>query len=338
MFNKILVINLLYIGDLLFTTPLLRALRNHYQQAHISLMVDAKNADVIKYNPHISQVIMVDKKGYHNKLSNYIKLIREVRKGDYDLVINLHRNERSSAIAAFSGGKTITGFATAGLGLFLDRLHIEQTTIHQAEAYLEILKGQGIKEFDNCGLELYSDASSELNAEQLWHSQFGQCPPKVIGLNTGGSWPTKRWHKSGFAELADKLLDNGYGVSFFGGPMDQDDVNEIISMMKKNNHENLAVFTGKTTLLELACLVKKCKAFVTGDSGPMHIAASQQIPIIAIFGPSNEERYYPYQVKHVVLKGKADCRPCGRHQCNREMACMHEISSDEVFSQIELIL
>lgn len=331
MYKNILVINLMYIGDLLFTTPLLHVLRHKLPQAEIAMLADEKNAWVIKYNPNITELIAIDKKGYHNKLPNYIELIRQIRRREFDLVINLHPNERASAVAAFSGSKEIVGFSARGLGLMFTKLVKERTDIHQADAYLEVLRSICITDLNTQGLEIYTDEPSQQKADDIWSDYFG--PVKVIGLNTGGSWPTKRWTKQGFAELADKLLSNGYGIAFFGGPMDKSDVSEIVSRMKQRNHKLLKVFTGATTLLEMSAMVKKCAALVSGDSGPMHIAVAQKVPVLSIFGPSNPVRYHPYGQHNAVIRSTEGCLGCGEHICNHH-SCMKVISADQVYNKL----
>lgn len=325
----------MYIGDLLFTTPLLRTLRTKFPKAHIAMLADEKNAAVIKYNRNLSEIIAIDKKGYHNKLPNYLRLIADIRKRKFDVVINLHANERASAIAAFSGGKRIIGFAAKGFGVCFDSLVKERTTIHQADAYLEVLKGLNISKFDNQGLEMWVDDAAQKRAKEIWDSSFTK---KVIGLNTGGSWPTKRWTKDGFAKLADKILEKGYGVAFFGGPMDMADVQEVVSLMEHSEHAELGIFTGKTTLLEMAALVKKCEVLVTGDSGPMHIAVSQQVPVVAIFGPSDVKRYYPYRQEENVIRIGSPCQPCGKHTCDIDHICMKQVAVDAVLGKINDLL
>lgn len=329
MYKSILVINLMYIGDLLFTTPLLHVLRRYFSEAHIVMLADEKNAWVIKHNPNISELIGIDKKGYHNKLPNYIRLIRSIRQRKFDLVINLHPNERASAIAAFSGAKEIVGFSARGFGLTFTKLVKELSDIHQADAYLEVLRTVGINDFSNNGLEIWTDNLSQRKADELWTGTFNKF--KVIGINTGGSWPTKRWTKRGFSELADNLLNDGYGVAFFGGPMDKADVNEIVSNMIQSEHPALKIFTGETTLLEMAALVKKCAALVSGDSGPMHIAVAQKVPVISIFGPSNPIRYHPYGQQNAVLQSNQGCRGCGEHNCSHH-SCMTDITWKQVYN------
>lgn len=321
----------MYIGDLLFTTPLLHVLRQRFPEANISMLADEKNAWVLKYNPNISELIGIDKKGYHNKLPNYIDLIRNIRHRRFDLVINLHANERASAIAAFSGAKEIVGFSARCLGMMFTKLVKERIDIHQADAYLDVLRTIGITDYNNNGLEIWTDETSQRKANEVWSEDFNQV--KVIGLNTGGSWLTKRWTKLGFSGLADKLLENGYGVAFFGGPMDKADVCEIISMMVNREHHLLEVFTGETSLLEMAALVKKCAALVSGDSGPMHIAVAQKVPVVAVFGPSNPVRYHPYGQKGAVLQSAQECLGCGEHGCEHH-SCMNDVTVEQVYDKL----
>lgn len=326
--KKILVINLMYLGDLLFTTPLLRTLRLNYPNAKIDLLVDKRNQEVVLFNPHISKIIAIDKKGYHNKLPNYLRLIMDIRKGRYDLVINLHPNERASVLAAFSGARQIAGFSAKGLGMFFEqRLH-ERKDIHQADAYLEIGRTLGLQIY-NQGLEMRVDELSEQKADKLW-LESGLLPEtKVVGLNPGGSWPTKRWTIDGFAELADMVQQDGYRAVFFGGPMDKQMADDIVQKMRTIP----VVFTGSVNLRELAALVKKCAVLVSGDSGPMHIAASQGISVVAVFGPSDPVRYAPYHVAHRILKTELACLACGEHKCEHH-TCMKNILPAQVYTAV----
>lgn len=337
-YQRILVINLMYIGDLLFTTPLVHLLRANFSDAHIAMLVDKKNSEVIQHNPHLSQVIAIDKKGYHNKLKNFIKLIQEIREQKFDLVINLHPNERASALAAFSGGKKIIGFSAKGFGLFFDHLLKERTDIHQADAYIDVLTAlDNIQQYKHAGLEMGVDSSSRKKAQTMWESYLSKANPnknsdfKVAAINTGGSWPTKRWTKDGFVQVADQLLQDGFGVVFFGGPMDREDVAAITQQMTEKESNKLAVFTGCTTLLEMSDLVRRCQVLISGDSGPMHIAVSQKVPVVAIFGPSDPVRYAPYGQKNAVISSQEPCLCCGQHQCEHHR-CMRTISYQMVYA------
>ena len=331
--NKILVINLMHIGDLLLVTPVLRTLRSNFPSAHIALLADAKIADLVKYNKNIDRLIAIDKKGYHDKLWNYIKLIREIRREKYDLVINLHRNERASFLAGLSGAKKIVGYSTFGPNVFFDRVIENRKRVkHQVEAHFDVLRETlGISLIDDRGIEMWLDEAAEADASRIWAEAFGTGDCKVVGLNSGASWPTKRWPKEHFAALADRLLDLGYGVVYFGGPMDEALVRDTVALMKNPANPRLAVFTGRVNLLVLAALFKKCAALVTNDSGPMHIAVAMDIPLVSIFGASPVVGFSPYNDKSVVIKSTADCHPCYRHHCDT-LHCMTGISVEQVLA------
>lgn len=331
---KILIINLMYIGDLLFITPAIHILKNTYPTAEIDLLMDEKYQQIYINNQFISNIIAIDKKGFHGKLINYIKLIKDIRKKNYDLVINFHRNERSSALAAFSRGKQIIGFASRGLGVFFTSLVKERTDINQVDAYLEVLKSLGINELQNNGLEMFPGEEGENSANQKWMAAGLTTQSKVIGLNPGGSWPTKRWTIEGFARLIDLLNKTGFTPVIFGGDMDKPMVDQIIAITERPP----VVFTGKLNLLELGAMIKKCSVFVSGDSGPMHIAASQHVPIVALFGPSDPKRYAPYHVKHTVIRASEEsCISCGLHECSHHR-CMEKIEAKDVYKAIITLL
>lgn len=124
MFDKILVINLMHIGDLLLTTPVLRVLRINFPDSHITLLADKKLADLVKLNPNLDDCLFIDKKGDDNNIPNFVNFIAKVRSRHFDLVINLHRNERASTLAAFSGGNFIIGYAKPIFSLFFDKVFL----------------------------------------------------------------------------------------------------------------------------------------------------------------------------------------------------------------------
>lgn len=345
MYKKILVINMLHIGDLLLATPALRTLRTNFPDAHIVLLADAKIDGLVKFNRNIDELISVDKKGYHNKLSNYLKLILEVRRRKFDLVINLHPNERASALAAFSGAKIIIGYSSPVFGVFFDKVVNNKNfdrklknrcdIPHQATEHLDMLQEiLSLSRIDDNGLEMWLDEATLRKAEKMWFADFGKQYFKVIGFNTGASWPTKRWTPAGFAQVADRLLEQGFGIAFFGGPMDKDNVEEILGLMAHGNHPRIAVFTGKVNLLELAALIRKCVVFLTNDSGPMHVAVTQKAAVVALFGSSNEVGFRPYDESAVVLTAPdVDCRSCGQHHCDHH-SCMTKITPETVLEMV----
>ncbi|HWR38248.1 MAG TPA: glycosyltransferase family 9 protein [Patescibacteria group bacterium] len=331
LYSQILVINLMHIGDLLLVTPALRTLRHNYPRAHIALLADAKLADLVKYNRHIDELIAVDKKGYHNKPGTYLQMVGDVRRRRFDLVVNLHANERASFIAAFSGAKKIVGYSTFGLHWLFDGVMKNRKAVkHQVESHFDVLRElAGVGTIDDNGIEMWLDDAAEAEALRLWHQSYGDNPAPVIGLNVGASWPTKRWRHEYYAQLADQLLGRGYGIAFFGGSMDEDIVAETLALMSRREHPRLKVFTGQLSLLVLAAMLKQCRLLVTNDSGPMHIAVAMDVPLVTMFGSSPVPGFYPYTYRATLIKTPVDCHPCGDHHCDTH-ECMKVITVDIV--------
>ncbi|SDP05622.1 glycosyltransferase family 9 protein [Selenomonas ruminantium] len=362
MYQNILVINLMQIGDLMLTTPVLGALRKAYPQARLTLLADTRWRDLVECNPHLDACLFMDKKGADKGLANLWKFIRKVRAQKFDLVINLHRNERASAVAAFSGAKYIVGYSKPLFSLLFDQT-LQNPSIahhvgwgpggifpphkyvpgweHQVHAHLNVLRQTLGFEPEDGGLEMALSAENQQKADNLWQEHFA-AEDKVIAFNIGASWETKRWLDGYFAQCADRLLAKGYKIAFFGGPMDLAIVERCISQMKHKDSKDLHIFTGKVSLAVLAGLLQKCCLFLTTDSGPMHIGVAMNLPVITMFGASPVPGFYPYDGRSVLLKSPEECHPCGIHKCPRageeNLACMKNIPVAAAMHYVEDLL
>ncbi|MBR1885366.1 MAG: glycosyltransferase family 9 protein [Schwartzia sp.] len=342
-YKNILVINLMHIGDLMLVTPVLRTLRANYPSARLTLLADKKLRDLVEFNPHIDECMLIDKKGKDDHFGAFFRFILGVRKKRFDLVINLHRNERASAIAAFSGGKRIVGYSKPGFSLFFDVvLPNKKAIMHQIHSHFEVLtKACGVTRIDDGGLEMEIPPGMDEEAARLWRENFpkGQ---KVVAFNIGASWPTKRWLDGYFAECADRLVERGYGIAFFGGPMDEGMVRDCLAKMKHKDNDSVRVFTGKVSLGVLAGMLRRSVLFLTTDSGPMHVGVAMNMPIVTMFGSSPVPGFYPYDAKDVLVKTPENCHPCGIHICPKQgednMACMKKIPVDVVMRYVDELL
>lgn len=363
MYKNILVINLMHIGDLMLTTPVLRTLRTNFPKACITMLADKKLKDLVEYNEHIDGCLFLDKKGKDNHLGTFLHFIKKVRQQHFDLVINLHRNERASAIAAFSGAKKIVGYSKPGFSLLFSKVMQNPSVAHhigrgpwglipphryvpgwehQVTAHLKVLTETGIVDkVDDGGLELWLPEAAENEASKLWAQEFNLAD-KVIAFNIGASWKTKRWLDSYFAKCADELIARGYHIAFLGGPMDLEIVHNCIKQMQNKTSSNLHIFTGKVGLAVLAGLLKRCCLFLTTDSGPMHIGVAMNVPIITMFGASPVPGFYPYDAKDILLKSPVKCHPCGIHECPHigaaNLACMKKIKPATVMQYVDELL
>ena len=342
-YKNILVINLMHIGDLMLVTPVLRTLRVNYPSARLTLLADKKLRDLVEFNPHIDECMLIDKKGKDDHFGSFFHFILGVRRKKFDLVVNLHRNERASAIAAFSGAKRIVGYAKPGFSLFFDQvLPNKKAVMHQIHSHFEVLtKACGVTRIDDGGLEMEIPPGMDEEAARLWRENFPE-GKKVVAFNIGASWPTKRWLDEYFAECADRLVDRGYSVAFFGGPMDEEMVRDCLTKMKHKDSDAVRVFTGKVSLGVLAGMLRRSALFLTTDSGPMHVGVAMNMPIVTMFGSSPVPGFYPYDAKDVLVKTPEPCHPCGIHICPKKgednMACMKKIPVDTVMHYVDELL
>ena len=321
----------MHLGDLLLTTPVLRTLRTNYPQARITLLADLKLADTVSENKHIDECLFIDKKGKDNNLPNFVRFIQKVRAKHFDLAINLHRNERASALAAFSGAKEIVGYAKPFFSLFFKKVLVnKKAEMHQIQSHFAVLReAAGVTKIDDGGLEMVVPKAAKKSATKLWRTTFGS-KDKVVALNIGGSWPGKRWLPEYFAQCADDLIEHGYSVLFLGGTMDIERVNGCTAQMQHKDSNLCKIFTGRLTLGELATVLSNCALFITTDSGPMHVGVAMNVPIVAMFGASPVLGFSPYDAKDVVIKSPASCHPCDIQICPKKgeenMQCMRKIS------------
>lgn len=349
-YKNILVINTMHIGDLMLVTPALRTLRANYPQAHIALLTDRILADLVRCNENIDECILIDKHGRDKGILALIRFIRQIRKRHFDLVINYHRNERASAIASFSGGKKIVGYAQPFFHRFFDHwmpnLAMADTpkdkVMHQTLCHLKVLQeAAGCTKLDDRGLEMWLPPEEEKKASDLWQKEFAE-DDRVIAFNIGASWMTKRWIDAYFAECADRFIEEGYHIAFLGGPTDVAIVKACIEKMKEKDSPKVHVFTGKVSLTVLAGLLRRCCLFLTTDSGPMHVGVAMNVPIVTMFGASPVPTFYPYDGKDIVIKTPESCHPCGIHDCPKKgedhMACMKHIPVDVVMKYSEELL
>jgi ADP-heptose:LPS heptosyltransferase len=263
---KILLVDLLYIGDMLFTTPAIRMLKTAFPEAQIDVMMNQLALPVLQHHPLLRRVISFDtstKQGHGKRL---LRQIAALRREHYDLAICLHGdNERASLLTGLCGATQRSGYAKRGLcWLFTRRSSPVIPSLYQArgrhiaEEYLDLLEIAGVPRQAHRGLEMWADAAAEAQAAQLWDAAGLAGNTRVVGLNTGASFPTKRWRIDHFARLSDLLLDKGFTPVFFGAANDVPRVEEIRAAAAMP----AISLAGKTTLLQLLPLLRRCAVVI----------------------------------------------------------------------------
>lgn len=326
--KKILVSFLMHLGDLVLTTPFIHALRKAAPNSHITYLVDEKLKDVVIHNPNLDEVITIDKLGKDNSILSLVACARKLSAMDFDVVINLHPNERCSFICALTKTKWRVGTAHTAFRPFWDIYIQLDRTIHAADMYLDVLHELGVKDLQHNGLELYVSDESKAYAEQFWRDNGVFTTDKLVGFNVGCSVETNRWLPDRFAQVADALAEKGYKPVFFGGTMDDELVSEAVANMKYTP----IVATGSFTIDILASALKRCELFITNHCGPMYVAVSQNVPVVALYGSSSSKIYSPYTDNAVVVTANPPCMGCAgkmKHTCGN-MQCMNNLTVEQV--------
>lgn len=334
--KKILVTFLMHLGDLTLTTPFVHALRKAAPDAHITYLVDEKLKDVVLHNPYLDEVITIDKKGRDNSILALMACARKLSGMNFDVLINLHPNERCSFICALTKCKLKTGTTHTIFKPMWDVFTPLNRKIHAADMYLDVLTQLGVKNLEHNGLEIFPSDEHFKNAEEFWrnHGVFGS--DKLIGFNIGSAVVTKRWAPERFAQVADHFAAKGYKPVFFGGTMDEEMVQGAISFMKSTP----VVATGSFTIGTLAAAMRRCSLIITNDSGPMHVAISQKVPIVAMYGPSSPKLYGPYTKDATIVTAQPPCLGCAsgmKHKCD-DMQCMTRLYVEQVIEAAEKML
>lgn len=334
--KKILVTFLMHLGDLTLTTPFIHALRKAAPDAQITFLADEKLKDVVLHNPYLDEVITIDKKGRDNSLLALIACARKLSGMDFDVLINLHPNERCSFICALTKTRVRAGTTHKLFKPLWDVFTPLNRKIHAADMYLNVLEQLGVQHIEHNGLEIFPGEEHLRHAEAFWRENGVFGSDKLIGFNIGSAVVTKRWAPERFAKVADILAGKGYKSVFFGGTMDEEMVHQAVSRMQTTP----IVATGAFTIGGLAAAMRRCSLIITNDSGPMHVAISQKVPIVAMYGPSSPKLYGPYTDEAIIVTAQPPCLGCAdgmKHKCD-DMQCMTRLTVEQVVQAAEAML
>lgn len=334
--KKILVTFLMHLGDLTLTTPFIHALRKAAPDAQITFLADEKLKDVVLHNPYLDEVITIDKKGRDDSLLALIACARKLSGMDFDVLINLHPNERCSFICALTKTRVRAGTTHKLFKPLWDVFTPLNRKIHAADMYLNVLEQLGVQHIEHNGLEIFPGEEHLRHAEAFWRENGVFGSDKLIGFNIGSAVVTKRWAPERFAKVADILAGKGYKPVFFGGTMDEEMVHQAVSRMQTTP----IVATGAFTIGGLAAAMRRCSLIITNDSGPMHVAISQKVPIVAMYGPSSPKLYGPYTDEAIIVTAQPPCLGCAdgmKHKCD-DMQCMTRLTVEQVVQAAEAML
>jgi lipopolysaccharide heptosyltransferase II len=335
---KILVIKFSSLGDVILSTAALRAIREKFPQANykISFLVGEESKDILLRCPHIDELLVCDLKNKDKGLRGLWRMGQDLRKKNFDLVIDLQNSRASHILAYLSGCINRYGYNNKKFSFLLNhtvsdhKLAVDPVT-HQ----FRILKLLGIDLLNNA-LELWPSSEDQKNVDELLSAQWLSQVQKVVGINISASarWSTKLWPLEYLICLCEELGAKDIRVIITGTAQDTAQANLLINSLRNTKIINAC---GKTNINELAVLIKKCQVFISADSSPLHIASAVGTPFIALFGPTDARRHLPPGNNHLVMDKKLHCSPCYKTKC-RTKSCMVAISPAEVFEAVMKLL
>ena len=336
-YGNILVIKLRHIGDVLLATPVLRALREAYPEARLTLLVNRGTETVVAHNPDVTEVLCVEKGG----LKEQVKFVRMLRQRAFDCVIDLTDGDRSAAISLATRASMRVGFNAEhrwrGL-LYSTVAKPRPTDQHRVDYDLCALRNLGLD--PKPGTPVLYVSQAEEQAVDTWLHEAGLVStkhvPRLLLLQPGARYALKVWPHDRFVELADRLADRFDCRILLGGDQRE---REIAEQIARKAHCEPKVVAGKFSLLQYASLVRRCALFIGNDGGAMHIAAAMGTPVVALFGPTYPRRWGPRGGPAQVIYKGLDCRACYHPTCLRgDDSCMQQITVDEVFEAASRML
>jgi heptosyltransferase-2 len=332
--RKILVRATNWIGDGIMSLPALPALRARFPSAEIVLVAKPWVSELYWRLPAVSRQIVYSPDGEHRGARGFWKFVSLLRDEGFDAAI-LFQNAFHAAWMAWCAGVPIRiGYARDGRSsLLTDAVEtpLPAEYGHQTNYYLQLLFRAGLIASPEPVREIrlvLDETEREWAARHL--RKLGlQGPRFLVGLNPGAFFgPAKRWLLHRYALLADRLVGAFHAdVLIFGSPAERPLAEEIARSMK---HTPLIV-AGETSLRQLMALLAQCRLIVTNDSGPMHLAAALGLPVVAIFGSTDERATGPVGARTRVVKHPVACSPCGRRECPIDFRCMQAVTVDDVY-------
>lgn len=335
--KNILVVRPDRIGDLILATPVLYNLRQHFPEANIALLIQKQNQDLVSNNHNINQLLTINKPGIMVSFRN--NLIRRLKISKFDLAIVLYSSFWSCLLVFLSGIPQRLGYDFHGSGFLLTlklKYQCREVIKHEVDVNLDLLSVIGVR-VQKKELEISLDPQAEVRMDKFLENNGVLPAVRIAVIHPGAYEEYIRWEISGFAAVADILIDDyKMAVIILGGPGEEEIVNKMMTLMK-----NKAISATGIRLVETVALIKRAQVFIGNSTGPMHIAAALKVPAVAIFGNVHPldcfQKWGPYGTRSVVAHKDVDCKNCQPAECS-DYRCMQEIEVEDVIEAVKRLI
>jgi heptosyltransferase-1 len=337
--NSVLIVRLAALGDIIHALPVAAALREACPDARIDWLAKAKHRAVLDLVPVIDHLVLVGPAARRNAspaaadtflgAAGLARAIRTLRSARYDVALDLQGLGKSAALARLSGARRVIGFPSRHLRerwarLFYTEVSDPSRAVHVIEKNLSVVDAIGIRP---AGWSFPLALPASIIVEQARQLLPAGAPGFAL-VNPGGGWPNKRWSPDRFGAVAAAIrARRGLPSLVLWGPGEEEQARAVVRAS-----EGAAALAPPTTIGDLFRLVEAARLVVSGDTGPLHMAAALGTPIVGIYGPTNPARNGPWNPADVSLSRFETCVCHHKRRCRRASPCLLDISVDEVVS------
>ncbi|MBI4432809.1 MAG: lipopolysaccharide heptosyltransferase II [Candidatus Omnitrophica bacterium] len=323
--TRILIVNQNWVGDVLCSTPTIRAIRKAHPKAHIACLAPERVMPVLRHNPHLDEILPYDDRAPFISWGS-LKLIGLLKARHFDKAIFFHRSKTKVLWAAFAGIPDRAGYSVSSRWL-TTAVPVPRQRLHKVDYFLHLVEALGIPA-DGRALDFYPApaAFDELTGLLTEHGVMSM--ENAVVVHAGGNWDLKRWPVEYFKKWIESFLQEFPGPVILCGTKGETKL--VDSIVSHFENPRVVSLCGETSLDTLGALLKKVKLILSNDSGPIHLAASQSTPIVGLYGPTSHEETGPVgNGPIVVLRKDVGCEiPCYFRSCNYRV-CMDWIKPEE---------
>ena len=342
--KNILIFHTAFIGDIILMLPLIQVTRRSFPDARITVVAIPEACESLHNHPAIDEIIPYDKKGREAGMAGMVKMSRQLRERKFDIALVPHRSIRSAVITRLAAIPQRVGFSTsAGRFLFSQVVPYVKGS-HETVRNLSLLHPLGVTTSSRELPSLFPSQHDVEIIDALIAQNASKAPldaEQMIAVAPGSVWNTKRWPAEYFISLCKMFVQFGYSVALVGG---EDDRSLCLDIEHRVGHGPVLNAAGALTLLQSAELIRRCRAIISNDSAPMHMAVAVRTPVVAIYGATVPEfGFAPLGEHDAILETSGlPCRPCSIHGGNvcpiKTFVCMNNISPKNVFEKVESVL
>lgn len=332
--NKILVVNVNWLGDVIFSSPVFTNLRRVYPRAKIVCMAVPRVREILECVPGIDDIIVYDEDGRHHGLFGSLAMIQHLRREKFDAVFYIHNSLTRAWLGFLAGIPARVGFDVKGRGVLLTHKFPDpKDSIHRSDRYLNVIERFGVSMADRTNVvHVQGEAKNFIQA--LLHDRGVRDGDFKIVVNLGGNWDLKKWPRGHFSMLIERLMsDLNAKVIIPGARKDISLAREVCAPLTRKP----VILAGETNLKQLMALMQSVDLVISADSGPLHIANAVGADVIGIFGATSLEIATPRGSGRVtVLRWDVGCNrgPCYYLECPDNI-CMRAVSVDDVVNAVK---